>query len=104
MLSIHTPRSPEAVPPYPWHIPNRPADEASAALDSETSFHIMNEILQMKVLTRIVVFHSMNQSLLKQYDQIIIMKNGKVQEVGRFEELMERKGYFYSLYCIEKGL
>ena len=80
------------------------ADEASAALDSETSFHIMNEILQMKVLTRIVVFHSMNQSLLKQYDQIIIMKNGKVQEVGRFEELMERKGYFYSLYCIEKGL
>lgn len=80
------------------------ADEASAALDSETSFQIMNEILQMKDLTRIVVSHSMNQSLLKQYDQIIVMKNGRVQEVGGFEELMGRKGYFYSLYCIERGL
>lgn len=76
------------------------ADEATAALDAETSFHVMDEILRMKQMTRIIVSHKMNQSLLKQYDQIIVMKNGKVQELGTFDELMERKEYFYSLYNV----
>lgn len=76
------------------------ADEAASALDAETSFHVMDEILRMKQMTRIIVSHKMNQSLLKQYDQIIVMKNGKVQELGTFDELMERKEYFYSLYNV----
>lgn len=76
------------------------ADEATAALDAETSLHIMDEILRMKQMTRIIVSHKMNQSLLNQYDQIIVMKNGKVQELGTFDELMGRKEYFYSLYNV----
>lgn len=76
------------------------ADEATAALDAETSFHVMDEILRMKQMTRIIVSHKMNQNLLKQYDQIIVMKNGKVQELGTFGELMGRKEYFYSLYNV----
>lgn len=76
------------------------ADEATSTLDAETSFHVMDEILRMKQMTRIIVSHKMNQSLLKQYDQIIVMKNGKVQELGTFDELMERKEYFYSLYNV----
>lgn len=76
------------------------ADEVTAALDAETSFHVMEEILRMKQMTRIVVSHDMNLNLLKQYDQIIVMKNGEIQEQGSFEELMERKEYFYSLYNV----
>lgn len=76
------------------------ADEVTAALDAETSFHVMEEILRMKQMTRIVVSHDMNPNLLKQYDQIIVMKNGEIQEQGSFKELMGRKEYFYSLYNV----
>ena len=77
------------------------ADEADAALDAETAFHIMNEILQMKKLTRIVVSHNMNQLLLRQYDQIVVMKHGRVQEVGKFGELMGRNGELSSLVRVD---
>lgn len=76
------------------------ADEATAALDAETSSHIMSEILGMEQMTRIIVSHKMNPGLLGQYDRIIVMKNGKVRETGTFEELMEQKTYFYSLYNV----
>ena len=51
-------------------------------------------------MTRIIVSHKMNPGLLGQYDRIIVMKNGKVRETGTFEELMEQKTYFYSLYNV----
>lgn len=76
------------------------ADEATAALDAETSAHVTEEILGMRGMTRIVVSHKMSRSLLGQYDRIIVMKDGKVRELGTFEKLMERKGYFYSLYNV----
>lgn len=76
------------------------ADEVTAALDAETAFHVVEEILRMKQMTRIVVSHDMNPNLLKQYDRIIVMKNGEVREQGCFEDLMERKAYFYSLYIV----
>lgn len=76
------------------------ADEATAALDAETSSHIMSEILGMEQMTRIIVSHKMNPGLLGQYDRIIVMKNGKMRETGTFEELMEQKTYFYSLYNV----
>ncbi len=74
------------------------ADEATAALDAETSVHVMDQILAMTQMIRIIVSHKMSQSLLEQYDQIIVMKNGRVRELGTFEELMERKKY--SNICI----
>lgn len=76
------------------------ADEATAALDPETSTYVMDQILDMPQMIRIIVSHKMSQSLLEQYDQIIVMKNGKVRELGTFGELMERKEYFYSLYNV----
>ena len=54
----------------------------------------------MKEMTRIVVTHSLEEALLKRYDGILVMKNGCIQEQGRFEELIERKGYFYALYTV----
>lgn len=76
------------------------ADEITAALDAETAFHVMEEILRMEQMTRIVVSHDMNPNLLGQYDRILVMKNGRVQEQGSFQELMDRKAYFYSLYNV----
>lgn len=75
-------------------------DEATAALDNATSFAVTNEILHLEGLTRIVVTHRLESAILEQYDEIIVLRDGEVQELGTFAELMARKEYFYSLYTI----
>lgn len=75
-------------------------DEATASLDNQTSFEVTDAILKLDGLTRIVVTHRLEEALLKQYDEIIVLRDGKVAEQGRFEALMEKAGYFYSLYHV----
>ena len=47
-----------------------------------------------------MVTHSLEESQLRRYDRILTLKNGAVTEAGTFEELMEQKGYFYSLFTV----
>lgn len=72
-------------------------DEATAALDNETAFQVENEILDIDGLTRIIVTHKLQENLLRKYDEIICLREGKIEERGSFDALMENKGYFYSL-------
>ena len=37
---------------------------------------------------------------MEQYDEIIVLRDGRVQERGSFDSLMGRKGYFYSLFTL----
>lgn len=75
-------------------------DEATAALDPLTAFQISNAILNMDDLTGIVITHALDGHLLKRYDGLLALKNGGIAEMGTFEELMAKKGYFYSLYTV----
>jgi len=77
-------------------------DEATAALDAETAYQVSSAILGLKDVTSIVVTHSLEEGLLKQYDGIITLKNGSIVESGTFEELIAEKGYFYSLFTISQ--
>ena len=77
-------------------------DEATATLDEITANEIMSSILSIKDLTGIVVTHRLDENVLKQYDRIIVLHNGKVEECGTFEQLLEKKGYFYSLYTVSQ--
>lgn len=77
-------------------------DEATAALDAKTSTQVSSAILDLEGLTRIVITHTLEESLLKRYDCILTLKNGTIEENGTFDELMEKKGYFYSLYTISR--
>lgn len=43
-------------------------DEATAALDKETSFRIFGTLLSLDKLTRIIVTHDLDENLLKKYD------------------------------------
>ncbi len=78
-------------------------DEATAALDNATAFQVENEILDMKELTRIIVTHKLEESLLRKYDEIVVMHEGTIEEKGTFEQLMEAGGYFYSLFNVAKA-
>lgn len=77
-------------------------DEATAALDAQTSTQVSSAILDLEGLTRIVITHTLEEALLKRYDCILTMKNGTIEETGTFDELMEKKGYFYSLYTVSR--
>ncbi len=74
------------------------ADEATSALDRETAFHVTDAILKLEGLTRIVVTHALDASLLGRYDEILVLKNGILTESGTFDTLLSRKGDFYDLY------
>ena len=75
-------------------------DEATASLDAQTSYSISNSILDLHGLTRIVVTHKLEESLLRKYDKIYVLKDGCIKESGTFTELMNQKEYFYSLYTV----
>ena len=77
-------------------------DEATAALDAQTAFQVSNAILDLNDLTRIVVTHSLDENLLKRYDCVLTLKNGSITESGSFDELMAKKGYFYSLFTVSQ--
>ncbi|MFD3158706.1 hypothetical protein ACFIJ5_18000 (plasmid) [Haloimpatiens sp. FM7330] len=57
----------------------------------------------MEEVTCIVVTHKLIANILNKYDEIIVLKNGKVSEFGSFDELMNRKGYFYNLYNVNES-
>ena len=75
-------------------------DEATAALDVQTAHQVSSDILELTGMTRIVVTHSLEEALLRRYDGIFVLKNGTLAESGSFDELMQRKGYFYALFTV----
>lgn len=75
-------------------------DEATAALDVQTAHQVSSDILDLTGVTRIVVTHSLEEALLRRYDGIFVLKNGTLTESGSFDELMQRKGYFYALFTV----
>lgn len=75
-------------------------DEAFSALDPITAEQILSDIMKSDCMT-IIVFHKYDRSLLSHFDEIFAMKRGKIIERGSFETLMQKRGYFYSLYNID---
>ena len=78
------------------------ADEATVALDAETAHQVSSDIPDLTGMTRIVVTHTLEEALLRRYDGILVLKDGKIAESGRFDELMAQKGYFYALFTVSQ--
>ena len=78
-------------------------DEATSALDNQTAREVEEAILSINGITRVVVTHKYNADILKKYDGIIVLKDGLVEETGSFDELIEAKGYFNSLYQVSES-
>lgn len=78
-------------------------DEATASLDAETSFGVLDAILKLDGYTRMIVTHDLDESILRRCTGLFALKNGMVSEQGTFDELMGQKGYFYSLFTVSQG-
>ena len=76
------------------------ADEVTAALDVQTAHRVSSDILDLQGITRIVVTHTLEESLLRRYDKIFVLRGGRIEEAGSFADLMANKGYFYALFTV----
>ena len=77
-------------------------DEATASLDAETSFEVLDAILKLDGYTRVIITHDLDENILRRCSGLFTLKNGEVAEQGTFNELMEQKGYFYSLFTVSQ--
>ncbi|AIQ18242.1 ABC transporter permease [Paenibacillus sp. FSL H7-0357] len=78
-------------------------DEGTSAIDMQTAYEIESRLLTLKELTLITITHNMNEGLLGLYDEIIYMENGRIAEVGSFQELRARGGGFAAFCSLHKG-
>jgi len=72
-------------------------DEATSALDNRSQARIqylLDSHWKGKT-TLIAVVHRLD--IIKGYDQIGVMKSGKIEEMGNYEELIAKKGLLYEL-------
>lgn len=66
-------------------------DEATSALDTESEKYIQQSLDElMKGRTTFVVAHRL--STIIGADKIVVMKDGQIQEVGKHQELLDKKG------------
>ena len=72
-------------------------DEATSSIDTVTERLIQNAIESlMKGRTSFVIAHRL--STIRQADVILVVKDGKIIESGKHDELIKAKGYYYNLY------
>ena len=76
-------------------------DEPTAALDPIMETTILKMFLQIaKEKTAIIVSHRIG--ICREVDKIIVMKKGKVVEIGNHDELLTKKGEYYQLYKMQQ--
>ena len=74
-------------------------DEATSALDNITQKKISESLGSLKC-TRIVIAHRL--STIKQCDRIIVLDRGKIIEDGKYDELIEKNGFFAELVARQR--
>jgi len=72
-------------------------DEATSALDnkSQTRIQTLLDTRWRGKATLIAVVHRLD--IIKNFDRIGVMRSGKIEEMGSYEELMAKEGLLYEL-------
>ncbi len=72
-------------------------DEATSSIDTETEQIIQKAIESlMKDRTAFIIAHRL--STIVNADRILVIRNGKIEEDGTHQTLMQKQGYYYRLY------
>ena len=72
-------------------------DEATASLDADNEHEIRKSLDKLiKNKTVITIAHKLNT--IKNYDQIIVMSDGIIEEKGTHKELMKNRKRYYEMY------
>jgi ATP-binding cassette subfamily B protein len=74
-------------------------DEATANIDTQTEVIIQQALKQLlKGRTSLVIAHRL--STIHDASRVVVMENGKIEEIGNHKELIEKKGAYYHLYTM----
>jgi ATP-binding cassette subfamily B protein len=77
-------------------------DEPTSALDSETEALVMQGLERLMAgRTTFIIAHRL--STARRADLIVVLRDGRIVEQGRFEALVDRGGAFASLYRLQAG-
>lgn len=72
-------------------------DEATSAMDNITEKLVMgNVVKQLDNKTLVVIAHRLET--IKDVDKIYVLSDGIIQEEGKYNELLDKNGYFTKLY------
>ena len=78
-------------------------DEATSNVDVESENKIM-EVIRELAQTKTVILISHRLANVTDADQILVMKDGVIEESGVHAKLMEKNGYYSSLYKAQQEL
>lgn len=78
-------------------------DEVVSTLDIETAYEIEKMILEYKDKTVIFVSHNFSGKLIKEYDEILVMDNGRLLAHGTYDNLIRECEYFRRICEIKFG-
>jgi ABC-type multidrug transport system fused ATPase/permease subunit len=77
-------------------------DEPSSSLDADTEYDIFSHFREIvKGRTSILISHRFTNVSLA--DRIIVLDKGAVAESGTHEELIKKKGIYFSMYTKQTG-
>lgn len=72
-------------------------DEATSSIDTMTELRVQKAFeTLMKGRTSFIVAHRL--STIQNADRILVMKEGKIVEQGKHQDLLSQKGFYYQLY------
>ena len=72
-------------------------DEPTSAIDSNSASRISDTVARVQSgKTTLVISHQL--SSMCEFDQILVLDNGRIVERGPHEKLLQRKGYYYGLF------
>lgn len=76
-------------------------DEATSAIDNITEKEVMTNIMKnLKEKTLIIITHRLET--IKKVNQVLVLSNGEIKEAGTYQELLNKKDYFYNLVNSKK--
>ncbi len=75
-------------------------DEATASIDTETELLIQDALRKLTAQrTSILIAHRLQT--IQEADRVLVLHHGRVEELGTHEELLAKKGLYYTLHTLQ---
>ncbi|MCM8817171.1 MAG: ABC transporter ATP-binding protein/permease [Candidatus Omnitrophica bacterium] len=72
-------------------------DEITASLDSQSE-KILHKAIEDAMQNRTVIFVAHRLATVRNLDKIVVLKDGKIEEIGNHQQLIEKNGFYAKLW------